>query len=437
MPFAGAQPRSGKAAGHLSRFFDIEVEPSPSAGAAHSSIDFPRPHTRLYGTELDITGWAMGATAPAVAVAGIEGDDAARSLPTVPRPDVAAAFPDIPHAATSGFYLLASIPDATQVEVSVSIALANGERADAGVIRLNRSSSNGWSPANAPLVSVVIACYNQARFLRRAIESARNQTYPRIEIVVVDDGSTDDTAAVAAELGARCIRQANRGPAAARNRGLQECAGEYVVFLDADDRLLPHGVEANVDAFMERPEAGLVSGWGRREYERVWIPPLTPPEQDSYTVILEQSYGCEHQEMQRRDALIAVGGYDESDSIRATEDWDLHLRMAREHPVYLHRSGPVYEYRQQPEGLSADSNRMLKAASTTLRRQRRWTRGNPSLRSAYRRGVEAIHDMYGRPLAERLADGVRRRDWRDAIRAARTLARFYPRGLLSVRSGDG
>jgi glycosyltransferase involved in cell wall biosynthesis len=90
------------------------------------------------------------------------------------------------------------------------------------------------------VVSVVIPCYNQAHFLHEAIESALAQTYSHCEILVVDDGSTENIAEVAAGYPkVRYIRQENSGVSAARNKGWKRSRGEYLVFLDADDRLLP------------------------------------------------------------------------------------------------------------------------------------------------------------------------------------------------------
>src|SRR5262249_33255039 len=97
------------------------------------------------------------------------------------------------------------------------------------------------------LVSVVIPCYNQARFLGQAIESVKAQTHPFVEIVVVDDGSTDDTVAVASRYrSVRCVTQHNQGQGAARNKGLTYVSGGYVVFLDSDDRLLPPALETGL-----------------------------------------------------------------------------------------------------------------------------------------------------------------------------------------------
>ena len=93
-------------------------------------------------------------------------------------------------------------------------------------------------------MTVMIPCYNQARFLGEAIESVLSQSHPDF-VVVVDDGSTDNTSEVASSYGqVRLIRQENRGLAAARNRGLSEARGEYVVFLDSDDRLLSRGTRS-------------------------------------------------------------------------------------------------------------------------------------------------------------------------------------------------
>ena len=96
--------------------------------------------------------------------------------------------------------------------------------------------TSGWRP----LVSVVIPCFNQAHFLVEAIESVRDQIYSNVELVVVDDGSADNSFEVAGRYpDIRRLRQSNRGVAAARNLGFAESRGTLVVFLDADDRLLP------------------------------------------------------------------------------------------------------------------------------------------------------------------------------------------------------
>src|SRR4051794_20689664 len=118
-------------------------------------------------------------------------------------------------------------------------------------------ASPGEALPAASGVSVVITCFNQARFLAEAIESVQRQR-PR-ETVVVDDGSTDDTAAVVAHYPqVRYLRQRNQGVVAARNRGLRECGGDYVVFLDGDDVLLEGAIEAGARLLDGAPGLGFV-----------------------------------------------------------------------------------------------------------------------------------------------------------------------------------
>jgi len=107
-----------------------------------------------------------------------------------------------------------------------------------------------------PLVSVVIPCYNAAPFLRETLDSVLNQTRPILEVIVVDDGSTDDSAAIADSYGppVRVIRQKNQGESVARNRGMDEAQGEWVALLDADDRWLPNKLERQVAALREGPD---------------------------------------------------------------------------------------------------------------------------------------------------------------------------------------
>lgn len=106
-----------------------------------------------------------------------------------------------------------------------------------------------------PTVSAVIPCYNAAPFLRETIDSVLNQTRPPVELIIVDDGSTDDSAAIAESYGpaVRVIRQENQGESVARNRGMDEAQGEWAAPLDADDRWLPHKLERQLAALREAP----------------------------------------------------------------------------------------------------------------------------------------------------------------------------------------
>src|SRR5258707_10651350 len=167
------------------------------------------------------------------------------------------------------------------------------------------------------LTSVIIPCHNQARFLGEAVESVLAQTYPHCEVIVVDDGSTDDSPTIAASFDrVRCLTQRNRGVAAARNSGLEVSNGDYVVFLDADDRLLPNALQDCVDSLNANPECAFVYG-----HVKLIVSdgsPLPTPNQvavceDHYPELLRHNYiWTAGAVMYRRAALQSVGGFNPS-----------------------------------------------------------------------------------------------------------------------------
>lgn len=129
---------------------------------------------------------------------------------------------------------------------------------------------------DTPLVSCVVPVFNTERYLAAALDSILAQTYQPIEVVVVDDGSTDGTAAVIAAYGDRihALRQANAGPAAARNRGVRASRGDFIAFLDADDVWHVEKLTRQMARFAERPELDLCFSWARN----FWIPELREEE---------------------------------------------------------------------------------------------------------------------------------------------------------------
>ena len=180
-------------------------------------------------------------------------------------------------------------------------------------------------PAADELVSVVIPLFNQGHFLLGAIESVRAAGYPHIEIVVVDDGSTDPrTIEVFDQLvGVTKVRQANAGLSAARNAGIAAAAGRYVVPLDSDDLLSEGFIGPAVDALRRNPELGYVAGYlryfGMLDYTHVpagYVPHLS----------LVVNTHVRATALFKREALTSIGGYDVE--LPAFEDWDLHVRLA-------------------------------------------------------------------------------------------------------------
>ena len=121
------------------------------------------------------------------------------------------------------------------------------------------STAQGDASTRTPRVSVVIPSYNYGRYLAAAIESVLAQTYSNVEVIVVDDGSTDDSAEVLRRYGdrLRCLRQPNGGVSAARNHGIRESSGEFIAFLDADDLWHPEKLERQLPLF-KNPRVGMV-----------------------------------------------------------------------------------------------------------------------------------------------------------------------------------
>lgn len=186
-----------------------------------------------------------------------------------------------------------------------------------------------------PLVSVVIATYNQAKYLGYTIESVLNQTYPNIELIVVDDGSTDSTPEVAARFGGRIayIRQANTERGAARNRGLAEARGEFIAFLDSDDIWLPDKIKNEVEYLQQHPDLGFV--YSDREYidaDGRYIGYGRAPEHHGWVTgeLLKQNFVCLSANLARREAMLKTGGFPEDRLISGSEDWVAWIRLSTE-----------------------------------------------------------------------------------------------------------
>jgi glycosyltransferase involved in cell wall biosynthesis len=286
------------------------------------------------------------------------------------------------------------------------------------------------SSARQPDVAVVIPCFNQAHYLAEAIESVIAQTLPPAEVVVVDDGSDDNSFEVAGryETVTR-LRQPNHGVAAARNTGWRATGADCLIFLDADDRLLPEALEIGVAALRQRPQVAFVSGVPRDigDDGRI-LPGLRQPlvTQDHYVGLLEDCFIWSGSSIvHRRSALEAVGGFDAS--LIAADDYDLYLRLARRFPIYCYEK-VVTEYRRHGTNTTRDPGVVLDSQLEVLGRQRRCVRDSRE-REARKRGLRKTKFEHGRALAERIAEDWRRRRRRQALRGVRTLARHAPQGL--------
>lgn len=287
-----------------------------------------------------------------------------------------------------------------------------------------------------PLTSVVIPCYNAGRFLADAIESVLRQTHPALQIIVVNDGSTDDTAAVARKYhGVRYVEQRNQGVAVARNAGLRECRGDYVIFLDADDRLLPHAVATGIEWLSRHPDWAFVTGHVQviRQDGSVFVPAQSHRGGNSYLALLRSNYiWTPGAVMYRRSVFDSVGGYEASAG--GSADYDLNIRIARRFPIGCHHQ-VILEYRQHGNNMSADCGYMLQSAVRVRRSQRKYVPRDEEAEQAWKTGMGFVQDRYGGRLVEQVkADlrvpGRRRRAFRGMLR----LLQYYPAGAVQVVS---
>lgn len=233
---------------------------------------------------------------------------------------------------------------------------------------------NGLEAAIAggrPLVSVVIPVFNQGDFVGDAIRSVLEQTYAPLELVVINDGSTDNTARVLHQFEgrARILDQPNRGAAAALNRGIRESRGPLVCWLSADDEFLPGKLEAQVAAFEGAPRMGMVhTGYERvdgegRHLETIVSPPEVHP--DPFVTVFWRNSLNGSTVMLRREVFEETGGFDES--LRADVDADMWLKIIRRWGIGL-VPGVYVRYRVHSNSLSANTTLMVVSMETVRRR---------------------------------------------------------------------
>jgi glycosyltransferase involved in cell wall biosynthesis len=208
-----------------------------------------------------------------------------------------------------------------------------------------------------PRVSVIIPTYNRPDLLRMAVGSALAQTYPAVEVIVVDDGSTDDTGTVMAEYAGQVIylKQANQDVAAARNAGIRAACGEYLTFLDDDDMILPTKIERQVQVLTSHPRAGLVHcrfyhmDKGGNLLSKVG--PL--PAGEVLKELLCRNFIWVGAPLVRRQCLERVGLFDE-DIPAICADWDMWLRIAQAGYPFDCVQEPLGAYRVQRGSMLAN-----------------------------------------------------------------------------------
>ncbi len=267
-----------------------------------------------------------------------------------------------------------------------------------------------------PLVSVVIPTHNAARFISETLESVCKQTYTNWEIIVIDDGSTDNTRTVLAPYMDR-IRyyfQENSGTAAARNAGLQKARGEFVAFLDHDDIWLPEKLDLQVRALNAWPECALAFTGGKILHESGtlgnsvmlkhldgWIHEHRTPDPMVIMGSLSREFFFKNQicsassVLIRRECVETVGGFDER--IAISDDYDLWLRISQRYPIVLILSC-LYLWRWSEDSQSGPlvgrQHRWTEACITVL--EKHWSTAPADTRTALRRQLSRMYWYCGR-----------------------------------------
>ena len=203
---------------------------------------------------------------------------------------------------------------------------------------LHSIKSKILSTNTQPLVSVIIPCYNYGRYLHKAIESVLAQTYIHYEIIVVDDGSTDNSRDVAKKYGmVTYIFQSNAGLAAARNKGIENSNGQFIVFLDADDWLCPTALEINSAKLNNNNKIAFVSGASQKvnKANEVLDQTCSIVDSDHYKNMLEGNYIGMIATIMFQRWVFDFFTYDTS--LKVCEDYDLYLKICKIHPVIHHQ----------------------------------------------------------------------------------------------------
>jgi glycosyltransferase involved in cell wall biosynthesis len=257
---------------------------------------------------------------------------------------------------------------------------------------------------SVPLVSVVIPAYNAENTIRRALESALEQDYERLEVIVADDCSTDSTREVAGRINNPRITllasPVNRGAAAARNRAIRHASGVYIAFLDADDTWLPGKISAQVRMMEENPKASITTcdclffdGEGRPR-ETFFEKRAPRAGENAWQVLLSYNFVATPTVLARKTDVVELGGF--SETLPIGEDQELWIRLAARGELLFSPGVLVHVY-SQPAGLSKryreqEAFLLLSMIGVQLREQR------------HRLGEDQVRSIWGQRLFDLAAN---------------------------------
>jgi len=280
----------------------------------------------------------------------------------------------------------------------------------------------------SPVVSVITPAYNAAAFLAETVRSVLGQTFSDLELIIVEDGSTDDTLAVARRLAAtdsrvRVVATPNGGPAAARNVALRAAGGEFIALLDSDDVWRPQYLARQIALLDANPDVSIVTsnainrGGGANFDAKPYWTQTTGVERLTVLDIIRQQDSVCILSVFRRRVYETIGGFDPT--FNGNEDYEYWLRATLTGLVVLRNFEPLAEYRRRSGSLSSDEPRMIRGALKVLHHVDTLLDELPEERAALHRQVHRFtHEM---PRAE-LRASLQRSDAAAAARVLQTLA---------------
>lgn len=225
-----------------------------------------------------------------------------------------------------------------------------------------------------PLVSIIITCYNQANFIKSAIESAVNQSYGPIEIIVVNDGSTDNSLDIIQAISSRekifIATTTNGGPAFARNAGLKYANGEYISFLDGDDLYLPNRLKVHIDFLMSNYNVDISYSETQYFYNQQKnsfnIKKRPQINGDIFRKLIRGNFIPTNAFVIKSSMLRKIGGYDES--LRTHEDWDMLLRLSLAGARFGHIDQITQLVRIHKENITKNRRLMVESEIAVMRK---------------------------------------------------------------------